>query len=372
MSVLQLRFVIFLEDYTLPNTSRPHGPLFHRWLPDGENNAIVLKTGDANASLRVWFRRCDFLKDGWITFDYMRHEVDLEVMHKQGVLDAGPLFGILKIQGISEEEMSALKDDRKGDPHYVMLGKRITKDLLYSPVAKLLNTLRVNYGQYWIQELKTWDSRLESIGHYCMSWKLEWSLDDGQTWTPFIPDQPTLHFISVIPTAKSFQEYLTEKDWPDVSRVLGEDYEPSHGAFALARAHELLDQGSLKHALIEGISALELVMWEFLRLRLKASDSLLESLQAFWTLPLHTQVIAVAVTLDTVSLRDLELTIKAISMRHKVAHEGADVTETEKPEIIALLRTSASFLSGPKFRFPSARGGNAILPPEAWERMSKS
>ena len=89
MTTMLLKFRINLELYELQTLNRNHGPLFHRWLPDGQQDSIVLDTGHPNSDLEVWFERRGFVDDGWIRFDYKRREVDPEIMSKQGVLDAG-------------------------------------------------------------------------------------------------------------------------------------------------------------------------------------------------------------------------------------------------------------------------------------------
>lgn len=372
MSTLLLKFGINLEEYSLSIIAQHHGPLFHRWLPDGEKDALVLDTGNSNTELMVWFERQGFVDNGFIKFDYKRREVNPEIIPKQAILDAGPLWGILKIQGLSEAELVPLRENKIGDARYVALGKKVVKNLLYPPVARFLNILRTNYGQYWIRELEKWDSREGSLGHYCLSLNLKWSLDGGKTWTDFFPDKPlgTPRAIE-IRMGKSFPEFPTKEDWQKLANVVREGYEPSLAAVILARAHQFLDQGSLKYAFIEGVSALELALNEFIRQKLHGADSLLASMKAFWNLPLRTQVIIVATLLGKIPLRDIEYTIKAIEMRNGIVHEGRNPSDDAKVELSGLLNTVAVLLSGPRFRFPTANPGNAIRPPEDWEKQAE-
>ena len=372
MSTLLLKFGINLEEYSLSIIAQHHGPLFHRWLPDGEKDAIVLDTGDSNIELRVWFERRGFVDNGFIKFDYKRREVNPEIIPKQAILDAGPLWGLLKIQGLSEEELAPLWENAIGDDRYVALGKKVVKNLLYPPVARFLNILRTNYGQYWIRELEKWDSREESLGHYCKSLNLKWSLDGGKTWTDFFPNNSLATPRALeIRMGKSFPEFPTKEDWQKLAKVVRDGYEPSLAAFILARAHQFLDQGSLKYAFIEGVSALELALNEFIRQKLDGADSLLGSMKAFWNLPLSAQAITVATILGKIPLQDIEYTIKAIDMRNKVIHEGWSPPDNAKVELSGLLNTVAALLKGPRFRFPSANPGNAIMPPEDWEQQAE-
>jgi len=108
MPKLLLKFGINLEAKDTQFALEHHGPQFHRWLPDGEKDAILLDTGDPNAVLKVWFERRGFVRDGFIVYDRKRQEADSEIIPKQAVLDAGPLRGLLEIQEISAEEIMSL------------------------------------------------------------------------------------------------------------------------------------------------------------------------------------------------------------------------------------------------------------------------
>ena len=152
MSTLLLKFGIHLEKYELPTVAQHHGPLFHRWFPDGEKDAIILNTGDPNTKLKLWFERWGYIDNGWIKFSYKRREVDPKIIPTQAILDAGPLLGLLEIRGVAEEELTPLRENKVGDARYISLAKKVVK-LLHPTVARFLNILRTNYGQYWIQDL---------------------------------------------------------------------------------------------------------------------------------------------------------------------------------------------------------------------------
>ena len=371
MSTLLLKFGINLESYDLPAIAQHHGPLFHRWLPDGEKDAIVLDPEDSNAKLKVWFERWGFVdSNGWIKFCYNRREIDPNIIPTQAILDAGPLMGLLEIKELLGEELAALYENKVGDARYIALAKRVIK-LLYPPVAKFLNVLRINYGQYWIPELRKWDSRRESLGNYCRSLNLKWSLDNGKTWAPFIPDRPEIRITSIV--RQSYSEYLTKEDWQELAKAAREKFEPSTAAFLLSRAHQLMDQGDLKYAFIEGVSALEIALREFIRQRLHNANFLLKSVEAFWNLPLRAQVVIVAASLDKVSFQDIEYAIEAIDVRNKIVHNGVNPHEDTRARntLSGLLNIVSALLSGPTFKFPSANSANAKMPLEEWEKLSQ-
>lgn len=367
MATLRLRFRINLEGSEFSPFSH-HGPLFHRWLPNGENDAIVLQTEDANAELKFWFERHGFVERDFIRFDKERHEVDPTVMVKQAILDAGPLVGLLSIWDLPEEELAPLRNNRKGDPRYETLGKKILK-IIQPPLSRFIDTLRINFGQYWIRELEEWNSREHSLGSYCgLRLNLKWSLDEGKTWIPFMPNDPVGEMRPVIIRMnKRFDDYITQEDWRHLAEVVKEKYEPSPAALILHRTHEHLDQGNLKYAFIEGVTALEVALHEFVRDKLGGINALLTSVQSFWGLPLVAQVTIVVGTLEKVTQGDMENTVKAITTRNKIVHDGYNPASIVKSELLGLMKTVAVLLSGPEFRFPAINPGNAIKPVENWE-----
>src|SRR2546423_8090993 len=104
MPTLLLKFCIYLGQDIMRNFE---GPLFHRWLPDGEKDALILETGTPNTTLKVWFERRGYVDDRHIKYDITRKEVDSAIIPTQAALVAGSLFGSLEIQGLTEEEVAS-------------------------------------------------------------------------------------------------------------------------------------------------------------------------------------------------------------------------------------------------------------------------
>lgn len=371
MQKLLLKFQIHLEEDDLSTPYPNHGPLFHRWLPDGEKDAIVLDTSDPNAQLKIWFEQWGFKENnGFIKFDYERREVDPNIIPMQAILDAGPLMGSLEIQALSKEKLASLQGNRTGDTHYIDLGKKIVT-LIQQPVTRFLEVLRTNYGQYWIRRLEKWDSREMSLGAYCHRLNLKWSLDEGETRAHFEPDKRIAYLGVTLHIDKDFREYLTKDDWQELREASQQRYEPSLSAKLLARSHQFLNQDNLKHAFIEGVSALEIALGEFIRQKLDNNKSLAEDMQSFWQLPLKAQMVTILSVLGTVQLGNVEVTADAIEIRNKVVHEGLEPDEEAKHALSGLLRTAAALLPGPRFRFPSINPGNAMRPLSEWEKQMK-
>ena len=88
MPTQSFRFGRWLRRYDL--SSEIEGPRFHRWLPNGESDALVLKTDDPAADLRVWFERQGRMDGAFFQFAHKEQSFDPAVITRQGVLEAGP------------------------------------------------------------------------------------------------------------------------------------------------------------------------------------------------------------------------------------------------------------------------------------------
>src|SRR6266851_1720861 len=213
MPTLLLKFYVYLGRQDVMRNFE--GLLFHRWLPNGEEDALILDTETPNTKLKVWFEQRGYVNDRFIKFDVTRKEVDPAIIPTQAALVAGSLFGLLEVLEPTEEEVSSLLENKIGDPSYKALGDRVINRLMHPPVTRFINTLRTKYGQYWIREFEKWDSRDENLGGHCISLRLKWSLDQGETWSDFIPDEPMRYMTAVGGTNESFRQYLTKEDWED-------------------------------------------------------------------------------------------------------------------------------------------------------------
>ena len=168
-----MKFYVYLKNFDYNNILCPHGPLFHRWLPNGENDAISLDSGDDDAKLMVWFDRFGTVDGKQIRFDLGKREVDQKIMLTQAILEGGPLFGRVEIDNMSEEIVHCLKNDEIGSEVYEQFGKRVVK-IIYPAVQNFLDNLRTRYGQYWIPNIEKWDSRKDSLGAHCRNLQIEW------------------------------------------------------------------------------------------------------------------------------------------------------------------------------------------------------
>jgi len=369
MATFLLSFIIDLGRYNISSPLKRNGPLFHRWLPDGENDAIVLDIPKSKAQLKLWFERRGFVADHAIRYDSKRHEVDPDIMIRQGVLEGGPLIGLLSGYELSEEELSAVEQDRKGDPVYEALGKKVI-NLICPEVSRFISIIRRNYGQYWVAELEEWDSLKYTLGMYCSTiLNSKWSLDDGKTWHPFVPNDPVGYLrLTMHSVKKTFTKYISKDDWQCLAGYCKKEYSPPPSANILLRVHELLDQGNLRHAFIEGTSAFEVALYEFIRDKLRSSKILQESLGSFYQLGLASQLTSLAVALG-LDVEDIENATKAIKIRNDIVHENYDPPSSSKDKLQALMNVTARLIPGPNIRFPTINPGNAIWPVKDWESI---
>lgn len=265
MPNLLLKFYVYLDQQN--GWRKFNGPLFHRWLPDGEKDAINLYTGFPNTKLKIWFERRGYVEDRFIEFDIARKEVDPAVIPTQAALCAGPLFGLLEIQDITDKEAMCLSNQLTEDPIYLTLCEKAVDEIIQPCVSRVIDILRTKYGQYWIRESEGLDSKRRSLNNRCYLLRLQWSLDSGRTWFNLTPNANTAvtHMAVTIGTEKDFHQYLTQKDWENLAVLSQEEFNPPLGAFILSRARQLLEEENYKYALIEGVLALEISLTYFIK-----------------------------------------------------------------------------------------------------------
>lgn len=360
--------LIFQKDLSerFESFEKHEGLAFHRWLPDGEKDAIILDTHYPEGQLKLWFKRFGRTESGMIRFDVKRKEVDPKVMSQQGSLESGPLFGKIESFEITGKDLKCLQDNKIGSKEYKDLGNRIAK--IIDPVLKkFLYLLRIHFGQYWLPEYEKYDSTKKSIGEHLRFLFISWSNDGGKTWNNFNPDNEHAAIAVEMASTGSFKKLITNKDWKNLQGFMNEDYEESLAAITLARTHQYLDQKDIRHAFFEGITALELSMEEFIRKRIKDKKILIDNIQSFWNLPLRAKIISIATTLDLPS-EEVENTVTTIIWRNKIIHDGWEPEFYEaRKYLFSLLHVTSKLLSGPEFKFPGY-GGNVIQPEEGWDK----
>ena len=367
MGKLIIKFVVPLERDDLEGISSRHGPLFHRWLPDGENDEISIKRQSKNVRVKLWFERCGYINDrGWISFDYKRREIDSDTLSRQAKVDAGPLYGKIFIKDLKSEEVKAVVENKLDDEEYIKVGKKITK-IINKDIIPFINYLRNHCGQYWVKELHPWNSQAESLGSYFMRISAKWSVDESAEWQKFLPDKLESRAVVTINLDSDYSPYLSKDNWLSLESFNPEQCNDSLSIKLLSRAHQLNDEGNIRQSFVEGVTSLELALNEFFQKRVNLGKSLRREMKSFWQLPLHAQLTTVASCLPNSSHDDIEIAIRAIRVRNKIVHEGFNPrNDFETKKIIkALFRIISKLLSDIDLKFPSAsNSGNTLFPKE--------
>lgn len=361
MTKLFIKFRVNLWNFE----SEHSGAIFHRWLPNGEKDAVKLISNDSKVNIRVWFERCGYTEDNFIRYNEKRREVDPKIMTLQGCLYSGPLYGMLEMSKLPPEQIQAIRDSKKGDEIYINLTKKLVNELIYLPVNEFIERVRNNFGQYWIRQLPKYDSRQYSLGYYASHiLNMHWSLDDRKSWKVIDPDTPeTVKATFYALPAPDYLQFLMEEDWKSISNL---DCSNNSSNQFLIRSHRLCKEGNLRLAFIEAVTALDLSIHEFIRKR-AFSELLIKSSKAvFSKKPLRTQLTILCSSFNTIPQDQIERSIKAIKLRNKIVHNGVNPSDKNEPWLYALLNT-VSYLSGNEVRkFPSKRFSKCSIPESNW------
>jgi hypothetical protein len=350
----------------------PYGPVFHRWLPDGINDAITIPSENAKTEIKVWFQRWGRVQNGEIVLDYRHEEVDVELMKKQGLLVAGSLYGQITLYDVPEDVIDLMRNRRFGEKKYVSLGKGVLKQVV-PKVDRFLTILRCTYGQFWIPPFQSWDSRKGvSLGAFCLRQEMKWSVD-GTAWEEFQPDIYKLSRVPPSVTKQDYREFLTQEKWEEIKTLCNSEYAPTNGATLFRQAQRLLYEGKVKYAFVEGVTALEAVISEFYRERLKGENELLSRISNMdRELGIGKILILVGVSNKNVNVADLKAAQKAVDVRNEIIHDGKFPAATDVPELLGLFRVILALLTDPKHSFPNLSAEQAIKTSEEWEAVYRS
>lgn len=349
--------------YSIEEFNRPHGPLFHRWLPDGEASSISIKTTSKNIEVFTWFERCGFVQGGWIRFDYKKRETDPEIICRQGILDAGPLRVKIIIKGIYSKDIVELKKDDEGNECYIKTGKKITK-IINDTIIPFINNLRLYHGQYWIQELHKWNSTKESLGSYFRKIYAKYSVDNGITWGDFIPDklESQIRIFSIL--RKDFSAYLSKKCWENLNNFDPSTFVPPLSIKILQTAHQFKDEGNYKQSIIECNTALEVAIGDLFKKRFPLTKQLRKEIESFWGLSVKSQLTIISSLMNDIPEEDIENALYIVKLRNKIVHDGYSPKndfETEK-KINSLFKIVAKIISNKEIKFPINSSGNVLFP----------
>jgi len=343
-----IKFTLPLVDYSKGVLS-PEGALFHRWLPDGRKDSISLKSNDPNIVLRIWFERLGYIESDFLYFDKNRKELNESIINRQGALWSGPLHGEISIDNLTDKQCGVISQNKIGNKIYVKFGRDLIKNCFEPSIKKLVETFRINYGQYWINEFEAWDSRNESLGSYCRKLKMKWRTKRGRKWFAFLPNEPKREPLSILlGENETYHENITKKDWAHIQSLQSIESGISLALKSLTKTKEYFDDGRLSEAFIQGHTTIELALEEYLRNIILGNDILKENTDPIMDnnrtrLPFRFTVIAVSSNLAT--HENITNTLAALKIRNRIVHEGVAVHAGEEVYLKSLLETAKSILS---------------------------
>ncbi len=356
---LIIRFIIPLGN----DANFGGGPSFHRWLPRGIEDAI--ETNVEVGHLQLWFERRGYTEN-IVQFDFERQEVDADLVSKQGRLDAGPLFGRLRLADVPNDVIDVLRRNLTGDANYVALGKSVVKSV-HPIIERLLRLFRQRYGQHWLKVLGPWDSRRLSLGAICYDWNMSWSDDSGANWHPFKPDKMARKYDAEERT--KFNEYLTQSDWLDLKTATEKGDYPSLATELVTNSHRMLSESQLRHAVVEAVSALEVAISDAVRAPIKGSNNLTDSAASFLKdTPLKARLVVVASFFGGIPAATVEDALAGIELRNRVVHEGFVPEQQSMKQVRAVQEVAAVLVPGPRIKFPVLSDSNFIADANVWER----
>lgn len=325
------RFGVPLVD---PERGHPSkGVSFHRWLPAGETDALVLLE-QGGARLTVWFRSNEV--------------VSQDAMDQEGLLEAQSVQGELTLP-VSDSEAEMLGRALDVEPAVYGVAERVIR-FVDPPLERLIDVLRVNFGQYWLRSWRPWDPQRQSLGGRCFAIRLRCSVEGGEP-VPVVPDLPdsagTQHS-----SAFGHDEYIGREDWEALMRLCTATEGPSIAVRTIASAHELLDRREFRHALIEAVTGTELAIKQLILARCERRRALVDATKQAMGARLIAQMVMVSAHLPGLSTRALEAAVKGVELRHALVHHAKGEDREFAIATTSLLEFARAILGASKIRFP--------------------
>ena len=354
----------------------PQGPYFHRWLPDGKSDAISLPAVPGGACVHVWFERRARLEGDWLRFDWKGTGFSAELMERQTPLDAGFLCAETTVAGADPRAIGAL--DRhpdsfvpEDDPEaaaVLTLAKRIHKQL-YAPTCAFVDRLRVQFGQYWLQRLESYDPRRCSLGQWFAAANAYWEKKGEHTRRRFLPQQPRISFAARIHRFEP-PDCITRDDWEYLRGTSASSPAIPLGCEILVDAHRYLQSGDIARALVEGATAIELIIEHLLAQAYSDGTKANKKAKGFadsTKLGLPDKLVAVAASHPTVDKDLVSDALEAIKYRDEVVHEGSRFSKTSDAALSAkhLVELGRQLAGLVPFKLPAANFGGRLYPAEA-------
>lgn len=370
MATIVLRFTAALSRTEVV----PNGPLFHRWVPDDERDAIELTPetspdpGARPTRLRVWFAPRGS-EGGLLRYDPNGSPFPANVVARYAKAEGGPVHAELTIDGVSESSVAALAAHQRDSPEYEALGARVYK-AIHNPIASFIALLKTVYGQCWLVPPEHYDADKIPLLHYFRAMEARWRLETEAAWHPFTPGMRGPRIFVEILSPREYREYLTERDWRALGELSSVTRRAPFAAEVLSRAALLLMQDDIRAAAVEGYAGLEVALESFVHARSK--DPIVLAIRKVFDHERNLEVkFAMIAPLAKVAPEDYSAAVPAIHARHKIVHGGwvplGKARENLRREVFALLRATAPLIPDPGLRVLKVSPFSAHMPPEEWE-----
>jgi hypothetical protein len=242
---LFIRMVIPIQSQPIVGTT---GVIFHHWLPMESDDHLVVRSDDMELSL--WFDRSS--ADHPRGDDPLRLEnvcvrrVNAEVRIRN--LDYGFIDFILEVSTEPKPE---------GYPYserYKELGVKVY-DLTLKCVNRLISYIRVEKGQYWLEELEIDPGRMASA----FIWFKAVCSRDREQWFNWRPTSSESAI--VVMTSKS--SWVEREDWSSAAVYVRSKSRSNFVYDLLRTALANAWSGRRRTALVEAVTALEVAISEF-------------------------------------------------------------------------------------------------------------
>ncbi len=363
--MLTISFRTWIKDLNTSVKKQVNGPIFTRWLPNGETDAIKIPSPAYSATVFLWFERHGSHDEhGFIRYEKDCYDIDPEAIPRQKKLYAGHLYVKVKFDDVPESLITAITTDDSENEQYIKFGKILVKKITAPILSKITNILRNTYGQYWIKQIENYDSRTMPLSNYCHYHKMKWELVNGDSGF-FLPGKLETLSIGYSAGESSELEFINKDEWFKLENLLNRDFDPSLSSSFASRANQLLFEGRLSHSLIEAVIALELSLEEYVRGLFDSSAPELNNIASgFWKCNLPTKIGLVGCLIG-VPGTDIKLAIEGVNKRNSLVHDGKQVDDSIEKNIVGLLQT-ISKLNGPnRLKFPIPDGSNSTSHPQS-------
>lgn len=371
MKTIKLSFIIDLRDFNHEGVNEYNGPTFHRFLPNNKLDKLERNLDSFDGKISFWFEKRGEKKGGFIKYNYSKKLIKEEDISRQAILDGGVLFGEVSINDIPIELLQILKDNKTGDVEYVSFGEKIVEEIIKHS-NNLINIFRYLFRQHWVENLIDWDSRLQSLGSYCNhELSMKYTIDNGVTWNEFLPDKKRLEVHATSNIISDYSDFILQKDWTLIKDLFESDFETSTTSLFLSNANEAFNNGDLKKAFIEAVTALEAAIESVLKDNTEFTKSIKRSIQSFHNLPLPSQYSLICLLSGKVEINDIENSLKAIKVRNDIVHDGESPKETDIILLKSLFKSISKIINEPVCKFPVPVRCNMTDSEEGWGKLKK-